>query len=207
MRAVKPDEQRNGLSTYLTDAYDYAIVAPCRISRPGDNFMKFARIALIVLLAVAGRAQEPKPVAASAGVLSVAETQRLMPPAVFFQGQLATVQMRNSFGVRFTSGGLVLAGMVDTGGYSSSIRDKYQFYMLSDTAFEIDGKKLSPGSYGCGFGQDGIVVMNLGGNELFHKAVTHDDAMTRPRPLQMQAGKSPDEFRLYLGKDFVTIRP
>ena len=118
--------------------------------------MKIAHIALVVLLTAAGRAQESKPVAASAGVLSVAETQRLMPPAVFFQGQLATVQMRNSFGARFTTGGLVLAGMVDTGGYSSALRDKYQFYLLSDTAFEIEGKKFSPGSYGCGFGQGGL---------------------------------------------------
>jgi hypothetical protein len=169
--------------------------------------MKITHIALVVFLAVAGRAQESKPVVASAGVLAVAETQRLMPPAVFFQGQLATVQMRNSFGVRFTNGGLVLAGMVDTGGYSSAIRDKYQFYLLSDTAFEIEGKKFSPGSYGCGFGQDGLLVMDLGGNELFRKPVTPDASMTRPRPLQMQAGKSPDEFRLYLGRDFVTIRP
>jgi hypothetical protein len=169
--------------------------------------MKIAHIALVVLLTVAGRAQESKQVAASAGVLSVAETQRFMPPAVFFQGQSATVQMRNSFGVRFANGKLVLAGMVDTGGYSSAIRDKYQFYLLSDTAFEIEGKKLSPGSYGCGFGQDGLLVMDLGGNELFRKPVTHDPSMTRPRPLQMQAGKSPDEFRLYLGRDFVTIRP
>ncbi|SRR6266702_3338215 len=169
--------------------------------------MKIARIALIVLLTVAGRAQESKPVAASAGVLSVAETQRVMPTAVFFQGRLATVQMRNSFGVRFASGGLMLAGMVDTGGYSSAIKDKYQFYLLSDTSFEIEGKKFSPGSYGCGFGQDGLLVMDLGGNELLHKPVTHDAAMARPRPLQMQAGKGPDEFRLYLGRDFVTIRP
>jgi hypothetical protein len=169
--------------------------------------MKIARIALVVLLTVAGRAQESRPVAASAGVLSVAETQRLMPPSVFFQGQSATVQMRNSFGVRFTNGGLVLAGMVDTGGYSSALRDKYQFYLLSDTAFEIEGKNFSPGSYGCGFVQDSLLVMDLSGNELFRKPVTHDASMTRPRPLQMQAGKSPDEFRLYLGRDFVTIRP
>jgi hypothetical protein len=169
--------------------------------------MRIARIALIVLLTVAGRGQQPKPVTASVGVLSAEETQRLMPPAVFFEGQSSPVQMRNTFGVRFTNGGLVLAGIVDTSGYSSAIQNKYQFYILSDTAFEIDGKKFSPGSYGCGFGQEGVLVMDLGGNELFRKAVTHDTAMTRPRPLQILASKSPDEFRLYLGRDFVTIRP
>ena len=168
--------------------------------------MKLVRIALsLLLLAVPGIAQVAKPAAAAPGVLSAAETQRLMPPAVFFQGQSATVQIRNSFGVRFTNSGLVLAGLVDTGGYSTAIRGKYQFYLLSDTPFEIAGKKLSAGAYGCGFVQDGLLVMDLGGKEIFHAPVTSDAAMTRPRPLEIVAGKGPDEFRLYLGRDFVTI--
>jgi hypothetical protein len=97
--------------------------------------------------------------------------------------------------------------MVDTGGYSSALRDKYQFYLLSDIVFEVAGKRISPGSYGCGFLEGSFVLMDLGGNELLRSAVTHDDAMTRPRPLQMVVGKAPDEFRLYLGRDFITIRP
>jgi len=167
--------------------------------------MRFGHIALALLLTVPCMAQPVKTVAEPAGVLSVTEIQRLMPPSVFFQGQTATTQLRNSFGVRFANGGLLLAGMVDTGGYSTSIRDRYQFYLLSDTSFEVDGKKLSPGAYGCGFVKDGFLVMDLGGNELRSTPVTHDEAMTRPRPLQIQAGKSPDEFRLYLGRDFITI--
>jgi hypothetical protein len=126
---------------------------------------------------------------------------------VFFKGQSASVQIRNSFGWRFSKGGFVLAGLVDTGGYSSALRDKYQFYLLSDIVFEVAGKRISPGSYGCGFLEGSFVLMDLGGNELLRSAVTHDDAMTRPRPLQMVVGKAPDEFRLYLGRDFVTIRP
>lgn len=168
--------------------------------------MRLVRIALSLLLAVPCMAQESQPVAAPAGVLSSVEMQRLMPASVFFQGQTATTQLRNSFGLRFGNGGLVLAGLVDTGGYSSAIRNKYQFYLLSDTSFEIDGKKLTPGAYGCGFVQDGFLVMDLGGNELFQGKVNRDDAMTRPRPLQMLAGTIPGEFRLYLGRDFVTIR-
>lgn len=168
--------------------------------------MRFIQIALSLLLAVPCMAQKDQPAAAPAGVLSSVEMQRLMPTSVFFQGQSATIQLRNSFGVRFANGGLVLAGLVDTGGYSTSVRNKYQFYLLSDTSFEIDGKKLAPGAYGCGFVQDGLLVMDLGGNELFKGKVDRDAAMTKPRPLQMQAGKNPGEYRLYLGKDFVTIR-
>lgn len=168
--------------------------------------MRLVRIAFLLLLAVPCMAQESQPVAAPAGVLSSAEMQRLMPATVFFQGQSATTQMRNSFGVRFANGGLVLAGLVDTGGYSNAVRNKYQFYLLSDTSFEIDGKKLAPGAYGCGFVQDGFLVMDLGGNELFQGKVNRDAAMNRPRPLQMLAGNISGEFRLYLGRDFVTIR-
>jgi hypothetical protein len=169
--------------------------------------MKLVRIALGLLIGVAGLAQESKPAGISSGVLPPAEVQRLMPASVFFKGQSASVQIRNSFGWRFSKGGLVLTGMVDTGGYSSALRDKYQFYLLSDTAFAVAGKRFSPGSYGCGFLEGSFVLMDLGGNEVFRSAVTHDNAMTRPRPLQIVAGKAPDEFRLYLGRDFITIQP
>jgi hypothetical protein len=139
------------------------------------------------------------------GVVSAMEIQKLMPTGVFFQGQTATVQIRNSFGMRFPGGGLTLAGMVDTGGYSSAIRDRYQFYLLTDTPIEIAGKKLAPGSYGCGFLADGLLVMDLGGHDLFKTATTKDAGMARPRPLQMTSGTA-NEVRLYLGRDFVTIR-
>jgi hypothetical protein len=169
--------------------------------------MNFSKMALVLLLGTVGVAQNPKLAAVSAGVLSVADTQRLMPPSVFFQGQVASVQMRNSFGVRFKGGGLVLAGVVDTGGYSSAVQQKYQFYLLSDTGFELNGKRFTPGSYGCGFWEKNILVMDLGGNEVYRSPVAHDDAMTRPRPLQIVAGKATDEYRLYLGRDYVTLRP
>jgi hypothetical protein len=168
--------------------------------------MKLLYMAAMVLLAVPLIAQEPKPGAAPSGVLSAAEVERLMPGSVFFQGQSATVQTRNSFGVRFGGGRIMLAGLVDTGGYSSAIRDKYQFYLLSDTSIEISGKRLPPGAYGCGFVQDELVVMDLGGNEVWRRPVAHDAAMARPRPLQIVAAGMAGEFRLYLGRDFVTFR-
>jgi hypothetical protein len=140
------------------------------------------------------------------GVLSATEVQRLMPTSVFFQGQTATVQIRNSFGMRFRDHGLLLAGLVDTGGYSSAIRDRYQFMLLADTAFEVNGKRLGPGAYGCGFLSDGLLVMDLGGNDLVKTPTAKDPGMARPRPLQMTAGKTADEVRLYLGREFVTIR-
>ena len=160
------------------------------------------RLVLMFVCAAACGAQQP----VATGVLAPAETQKLMPPAVFFQGQTATVQVRNSFAMRFGNGGLVLAGLVDTGGYSSAIRDRYQFYLLTDTTIEVAGKRLGPGSYGGGFLPDGALVMDLAGHELVKTPTSKDAGMTRPRPLQMVVGKEPETVLLYLGRDFVTVR-
>jgi hypothetical protein len=169
--------------------------------------MRLFHLLLTVVVGTGAMAQDAKPAGPAAGVLSATEIQRLMPATVFFHGQSASVQMRNSFGVRLPKGGLVLAGLVDTGGYSTALRDKYQFYLLTDTAVELADRKISPGSYGCGFVEGKLLVMDLGGNELYRAVVAHDESMVRPRPLQIVVGKAVEEFRLYLGRDYVVLRP
>jgi hypothetical protein len=92
--------------------------------------------------------------------------------------------------------------MVDAGGYSSGMRDRYQSYILTDVSIDIDGKHLPPGAYGAGFLADqGFEVTGLGGKELFHAAVQHDSEMRRRRPLQVTSAAN--YYRLYLGRDFV----
>src|ERR1700748_3305435 len=89
------------------------------------------RMALAGILAVSvsmlqpSIAQQPGSVTATkpAGVLKAADTTNLMPAQVFFRGQSATVQMRNSGGVRYSDGTFTLMGLVDTSGYSSGIQD------------------------------------------------------------------------------------
>src|SRR6516162_2040094 len=53
---------------------------------------------------------------------------KLFPETVFFRGQSAPVQMRNTGGIHFSDDLYVLAGMVDNSGYSTGIREKYQAY-------------------------------------------------------------------------------
>src|ERR1700675_4222336 len=77
-------------------------------------------------------------------------TGKIFPDQVFFRGQVAPVQMRNTGGVRFADDFYVLAGMVDNSGYSTSIREKYQAYLLNEVTLEIDGQTLKPGAYGFG---------------------------------------------------------
>ena len=151
------------------------------------------------------RAQATSP--AMTKILTPQDVSKIMPATVFFRGQSATVQMRNTFGLRFPDGALMLAGLVDSSGYSSGIRQKYQGYILSETPLTINGKTLVAGAYGFGFiANDKFVVMNLGAHDVLQVADRTDATMSRPRPLAIVAGKHPGNYRLYEGRKFVSIR-
>jgi hypothetical protein len=71
-------------------------------------------------------------------------TNKIFPDQVFFRGQVASVQMRNTGGVRYADGMFVLAGMIDSSGYSSDIREKYQAYLISEVTLVVGGKNSCP---------------------------------------------------------------
>src|SRR5215470_16649883 len=131
-------------------------------------------------------------------------TPKLFPETVFFRGQSAPVQMRNTGGVHFADDLYMLAGMVDNSGYSSGIRQKYQAYLLTEVPLQIGGQTVKPGSYGFGFLETGkFVVLDLGANELFQVASQRDVEMKRPTPLQIVAASEDGKYRLYMGREFV----
>ena len=143
----------------------------------------------------------------AATVLQPAQLQSLIPATVYFSGQIAPVQIRNSAAVRSAAGKLTIFAMVDAGGYSSGVRERYQFYVLTDTAIEVNGKRLPAGAYGGGFiNPAGFEVMDLGGNELFHTPTIHDAALKRPHPLEILEDSHAGEYRLYIGRDYVVFR-
>jgi hypothetical protein len=160
--------------------------------------------ALLLVSASALLAQEKKsPV--KEGVLNAAEVgDKLFPDKVFFRGQSATVQARNTGGVRYADEFVVMAGMVDNSGYSSGLKEKYQAYLISEVPIEIGGQTLKPGAYGVGF-LDGnkFVVMDVGANDIFQVSSTKDSGMKRPVPLQFVAGSEAGKYRLYKGRDYV----
>ena len=137
-------------------------------------------------------------------VLKAADIKgKLFPEAVFFRGQSAPVQMRNTGGVHFSDDLYVLAGMVDNSGYSTGIREKYQAYLLSEVTLQIGEQTLKPGAYGIGFIEGGkFVVMDLAANDIFRVASQKDAEMKRPVPLQMLAAEG-GKYKLYMGRDFV----
>jgi hypothetical protein len=166
---------------------------------------------LAVLLAVGsvsaglmGITQRSQAQVAGDAVLTVAETGKLLPSAVYFKGQSATTQVRNSGGVKFADGTYVLATLVDTSGYSSEVAQKYQAYFITETAIKIEGHDLPAGVYGVGFIADSkFVVLDVGAHDLFTVTSHKDEAMKRPTPLKVVAAEG--GFRLYAGRNYVGI--
>ena len=134
-------------------------------------------------------------------------TPKISPERVFFRGQSAPVQFRNSGGVHFADDLFVLAGMVDSSGYSRAIKEKYQAYLPNEVTLEIGGQTLKPGAYGIGFLNGGkFVVMDLGANDVLQAASQRDAEMKRPVPLQVVASATAGTYRLYAGRDYVEFR-
>lgn len=143
------------------------------------------------------------------GLIAPALTEKLLPSSVLYKGQLAPVQGRNSGAIRHPDGSLTIASMVDSSGYSSSVREKFQFFLYTEHALSFSGKTLTPGFYGAGFvASNTLVIMSVDGHEVLTAPTTADAGVKRPRPLQIVA--SPEDaaiFRLYLGRSFVTLTP
>jgi hypothetical protein len=180
--------------------------------------MKFSTAQIVIvmcflLLPAIGQTTSNREVTASASsaeasLLTQAEVAKILPATVFFRGQSAPVQTRNSGGIRFKDNGLMLVALVDASGYSSQIQEKYQAYLITESAIKIDGHELRPGAYGCGFVSDsGFVVMDIGGHDLFTAHAAHDADMHRPIPLQVMATPDkPDSYRIYAGRNYVTFQ-
>lgn len=143
-----------------------------------------------------------------AGVLKAQDMVNLMPATVFFRGQVASVQARNSGGVKLADGMLVLCALVDTSGYSSAVQQKYQGYFITEVPLDIDGQTLRPGAYGVGFVEGNkFLVMDLGAHDLITANGTHDSELKRPTPLQVLADTAPNRYRLYINRNYVIFSP
>jgi len=129
---------------------------------------------------------------------------KLFPETVFFRGQSAPVQMRNTGGVHFADDAYILAGMIDNSGYSSGLRQKYQAYLLTEVPLQIAGQAVKPGTYGFGFLEGNkFVLLDLGANELCQVSSQRDAEMKRPTPFQIVAASGAGQYRLYMGREFV----
>src|ERR1700756_3114654 len=105
------------------------------------NLLSAAAVFVLGLALLSGIVAAP---AGTEAALKASEiTSKIFPDQVFFRGQVAPIQMRNTGGIRFSDDVYVLAGLVDSSGYSSDLRQKYQAYLITEVTLEIGGQKLS----------------------------------------------------------------
>jgi len=139
-------------------------------------------------------------------VLNDAEKARVVPTNFYFAGQSAPTQIRNAAAARIGKDRFIIAGMVDTSGYSSEIAAKYEGFFITDSPISIGGETLGAGAYGFGFSSDGKVnILDLGSKPVLSAVTQNDSDMKRPRPLQMISEAR--GIRFYKGKNYVLISP
>jgi hypothetical protein len=151
---------------------------------------------LVVLLALVAQA--------GAQILTGDQAKKIAPSTYYFAGQSAAVQARNTAGFKNSAGKVVLAGLVDTSGYSTAIQEKYQGFLITETKLSFDGATLDPGEYGFGFKEGKFIVMNVASTDVFSIASQNDDQLKHPVPLKFE--KDGAGYRLYAGKKYVVVK-
>lgn len=141
---------------------------------------------------------------AGAQVLTADQVKKVSPTSFYFAGQSAAVQVRNTGGFKNSAGKPVLAGLVDTSGYSTAIAEKYQGFLITETKLSFDGATLDPGAYGFGFKDGKFTVMNVAAADVLSVASQNDDQLKHPVPLKFE--KDAAGYRLYAGRRYVVLK-
>jgi hypothetical protein len=141
---------------------------------------------------------------AGAQILTGDQLKKIAPSSFFFAGQSAAVQLRNAAGLKNSAGKVVLAGLVDTSGYSTAIAEKYQGFLITEGKLSFDGTTLDPGEYGFGFKDDKFIVMNVAGTDLLSVASHTDEQVKHPVPLKLE--KDGAGYRLYAGRKYAVLK-
>ncbi|HVF66370.1 MAG TPA: hypothetical protein VM914_01815 [Pyrinomonadaceae bacterium] len=140
-------------------------------------------------------------------VLEGDDLTRVVPTGFFFEKQSAPTQMRNASAVQWGRGErarYVIAGLVDTSGYSSEVRAKYQGFFINDTPVMVGGRTLPTGAYGFGFTGNGrLRIFDVSGRQVLTAPAFKDSRMQRPRPLMFTTEYG--DVRLYSGRDYAVI--
>ena len=165
------------------------------------------RWGLIVSLVAAAAVAVSAGVLAGATVLQGAALTHVVPTGFYFEGQSAPTQMRNTAAAQWGAGKdarLVIVGMVDTSGYSTEVRAKYQGFFIADSPVTVGGQELGTGAYGFGFTDDGhLSILDIGGRQVLSAPATKDTKIQRPRPILITADSG--EVRFYSGRDYAVI--
>jgi hypothetical protein len=155
----------------------------------------FACLLIIALPAIAQSAPT---------IVAQADLKKVVPEAYFFRGMSATTQLRNSSAVHYSDDFYVVAGLVDTSGYSSDVKAKYNGFFITEKTLKFGSSTLQPGQYGMGYTPEGkFHILNVASDEVLVADLMTDEKLARPQPLKIVTDGS--IAKLYLGKKYVSF--
>ena len=158
-----------------------------------------AAFVLILTISAVGQSAPAAPT-----VVSGADLKKVVPDTYFFRGLSATTQLRNSSAIHYPDDFYVIIGLVDTSGYSTDIKAKYNGMFITEKTLKFGSSTLGPGQYGMGYTADGkFHILSVDGNELLVADIATDEKLARPQPLKVVVDGA--TAKLYLGKKYVTF--
>jgi len=162
-------------------------------------FRKVLIAAFVLVLSISAVAQGGGP-----ALVSGADLKKVVPDTYFFRGLSATTQLRNSSAIHYADDFYVIIGLVDTSGYSSDVKAKYNGMFITEKTLKFGSSTLAPGQYGMGYTADGkFHILDVAGNELLVADIVVDDKLARPQPLKIVLDGA--NAKLYLGKKYITF--
>ena len=137
-------------------------------------------------------------------ILGGDELKKVLPTSFYFEGLSGPTQSRNAAAAKLGDKRFVIVAMIDTAGYSTDVRTKYEGFLITDSKITLGGKDLSIGAYGFGVTKEGLLnLFDIGGNLVFSVDAPQNAALSAPRPLTLVKGT--DGLRMYRGRNYVVI--
>jgi hypothetical protein len=155
--------------------------------------------------------------ASAQGVFKVQKGEafnKIVPKDFVLEENAIPTEKRNSVLALTPSGGRIVAGLLDTSGYSSQVQEKYLGMLISEGNVEVCGHEVGTGSYGFGLAKSAggaqgqasrFMLYNQAGKKVAECAAKSDEKIKSPRPLQVVAGGGATA-RLYLGRTWVELK-
>jgi hypothetical protein len=155
---------------------------------------------MLLTLALSAVAQQT-----TAHLLNGDDLRKAVPTEYFYRGQKAPVQLRNATGFQLANGKMTIFALVDASGYATSIQQKYQGLLITESKLNIGGSELAPGQYGFGFVEGKFMVMDVANSDVLNTASQTDQELKRAVPLKLV--EDGGEYKLYAGKKWVAVKP
>jgi hypothetical protein len=83
------------------------------------------------------------------------------------------------------------------------VQEKFQGIFINEASITVNGARVPAGFYGFGVSGKQFYILDIGALPVFTTGYRSDASIKHPVPLKLTQNGS--EFRLYLGRNYVTI--